>query len=173
MKTPTIALSLLLLASAAQAQRLTETRTAATPALTPSTVVVSRGPEAVPGAPRLDGHPRNTAMAFTGTLFAIAGMYGGAYTGAAAMCSGNPESMCDLGGAILGALAGEVLMLPLGVHFASSNTSYARKLLASTIVMGAGIVFAPATAGISLLAVPPVQLMTLMNMENRAPERTR
>ena len=88
-------------------------------------------------------------------------------------CAQEPGDFCGLGGAILGAVAGEVLMLPAGIHVASANTSYGQKLLISSAVMLGGMVLAPVTAGISLLAIPPVQLGMLMAAENRAPERAR
>jgi hypothetical protein len=46
--------------------------------------------------------------------------------------------------------------------------SYGRKLAVSSGVMLGGLLLAPLTGGVSLLMVPPVQLMMTVNMENRA-----
>jgi hypothetical protein len=164
MKTAPIALSLLLLASRTDAQRVGDARSAlATPApvleLTsiPASMPVIRG-------------ERNGAMVTTGTVFAIAGFVGGAYAGASVECGGGGGEYCGFGGGVLGALAGEVLMLPMGVHHASSQTSYAEKLKLSFAMMLGGMILAPVTAGVSLLAIPPVQLAMIMRAENRALE---
>ena len=156
MKTALIALSFMLVASTAGAQRLTEARGGAASPVDSIRRVVRIEPT------------RNASMAWMGTVFGAAGIFAGAYVGAAAACGNTGDDYCELGGGLLGALAGEMLMLPLGVHYASSHSSYGRKLLASSAVMLGGMVLAPVTAGISLLAVPPVQVLAAMRVENRA-----
>ena len=157
-------LALLLAATPADAQRLTETRTA---------VGVAELPPKAPrsgstGAPV--GEPGATArMTLTGGLFAAGGIFAGGYIGAGLACGGaSADDWCELGGAIIGAMVGELVMLPLGVHVASGKASYGGKLLASSGIMLAGIMLAPVTGGVSLLLVPPVQLMTTVGMENSA-----
>lgn len=155
----TIALAMLLLGATAQAQRLTESRAAIERTPPAPAAGIERPAFEVPGG----------RMAATGTLFALGGVFGGAIIGAEMACSGpDAESLCELGGGIIGALVGEVVMLPLGVHLASDRSSYGRKLLVSSGVMLAGIVFAPVTGGVSLLLAPPIQLMTVMSTERNA-----
>jgi hypothetical protein len=157
-----VMLILLLVAPTADAQRLTSTRSGALApaplsdrALTPPSVPTVR-------------EASQTRMVATGTMFAVAGLVAGAYVGAEMACAGDDDSWCDLGGGILGATAGEVLMLPLGIHIAGSRTSYGKKLAVSSAVMLGGVALAAVTGGLSLLAVPPMQLMTIVAMENRA-----
>lgn len=166
MKAALLALALLLSPAIADAQRLTEARGGAAPAVdTASRATLS---------PTIDPtYPRNGAMAFTGTLFAAGGIFAGGYIGAGMACGGaNGDDWCELGGAIVGALVGEMIMLPLGVHIASDRSSYGKKLLVSSAVMLGGMVLAPLTGGISLLAAPPLQLMTVMGVEKAAVARS-
>jgi hypothetical protein len=166
MKTPTVVLSLLLLlASAADAQRVVDTRV---PPVVPAPL--TNPVVELPALPPVRGE-RNGAMVTTGTVFAIAGLFGGAYAGAAMSCGSDGEDYCGIGGGLLGALAGEVLMLPMGMHHASSKSSYGKKLSISAATMLGGMILAPVTAGVSLLAIPPVQMAMIMRAENRALER--
>jgi hypothetical protein len=164
MKRATIVLTMLLLASVAHAQRVVDTRAAA---VVP--VPKSETP-ATPAVPSVRTGRSNGAMVATGTVFAIAGLFGGAYAGAAMECGNDADSFCGLGGGILGAMAGEVLMLPMGIHHASNRSAYDEKLKLSFAVMLGGLILAPVTAGVSLLAVPPVQLAMIIRAENRAIE---
>ena len=167
MKTTLLVLSCLLVASTADAQRLTDARGGAANSALPTGGLAAEAESArrVGDA----GAARNAAMAGMGTLFAAGGLFAGAYVGAAAACGNSSHNdYCGLGGGLVGALVGEMIMLPMGVHYVSSQSSYGRKLLASSAVMLGGMALAPLTAGISLLAVPPVQLLAAMHVERRA-----
>ena len=165
MKTAPIALSLLVLASVAQAQRVADTRFGAVFPAAVTEAVAS--PVAMPSA---RSGRSNGSMVTTGTIFAIAGLFGGAYTGVAIECGNDGRAHCGGGGALLGALAGEVMMLPMGIHHVSNASSYPDKLKLSWAVMLGGMILAPVTAGLSLLAIPPVQLAMIVRAENRARE---
>ena len=71
-------------------------------------------------------------------------------------------------GAIIGAVLGEALLLPLGVHLANEGRGdYRRSALISVGIAGAGLLLAVPTLGISLLAVPPIQLFQSIQAERR------
>lgn len=158
----TIVLALLMCAGTAQAQRLADLRPAAAQA-----TAFREAP--APATPQVFANtPDGGSMTFTGALFAAGGIFAGAVIGAKTACGGNSDDWCELGGGLIGATIGEVVMLPMGVHIASGKVSYRRKLAVSSGVMLGGIVLAPLTGGVSLLAVPPVQLMMTVGMERKA-----
>ncbi|HET9452819.1 MAG TPA: hypothetical protein VFO66_00945 [Gemmatimonadaceae bacterium] len=159
----TIALALLMYAGTAQAQRLSDLRPAAAQASSFREDAGLPAPQQLPAVDRGPG-----SMAFTGAVFAAGGIFAGAVIGAKTACGGNSDSWCELGGGLIGATIGEVVMLPMGVHIAGGKVSYGRKLAVSSGVMLGGLLLAPLTGGVSLLMVPPVQLMMTVNMENRA-----
>lgn len=158
-----IVLALLMYTGTAQAQRLADLRPAAAQA--PSFREDAGLPKPQP-LPAMDRGPGS--MAFTGAVFAAGGIFAGAVIGAKTACGGNSDDWCELGGGLIGATIGEVVMLPMGVHIAGGNVSYARKLAVSSGVMLGGILLAPLTGGVSLLMAPPVQLMMTVNMEKKA-----
>ena len=158
-----IVLALLMYAGTAQAQRLADLRPAAAQASSFREDAGLPTPQPLPAMDRGPG-----SMAFTGAVFAAGGIFAGAVIGAKSACGGNSDDWCELGGGLIGATIGEVVMLPLGVHIAGGKVSYGRKLLVSTGVMLGGIALAPLTGGVSLLMAPPVQLMMTVNMEKKA-----
>lgn len=161
----TIVLALLMCAGTAQAQRLADLR----PAAAQATAFREAPAPPVPATPQVyPKAPDGGSMSFTGAVFAAGGIFAGAVIGAKTACGGNSDDWCELGGGLIGATVGEVIMLPLGVHIASGKVSYRRKLAVSSGVMLGGIVLAPLTGGVSLLAVPPVQLMMTVGMERKA-----
>ena len=159
----TIALALLMYAGTAQAQRLSDLRPAAAQASSFREDAGLPAPQQLPAVNRGPG-----SMAFTGAVFAAGGIFAGAVIGVKTACGGNSDDWCELGGGLIGATIGEVVMLPMGVHIAGGKVSYGRKLAVSSGVMLGGLLLAPLTGGVSLLMVPPVQLMMTVNMENRA-----
>ena len=159
----TIVLALLMCAGTAQAQRLADLRPAAAQA---SSLRNDAGLPAPQPLPALDRSPGS--MAFTGAVFAAGGIFAGAVIGARASCGGESDGWCELGGGLIGATVGEVLMLPLGVHIAGGKVSYGRKLAVSSAVMLGGLLLAPLTSGVTLLMVPPVQLMMAVDLEKKA-----
>lgn len=160
----TIVIGMLVCATTAGAQRLADTRPAG---------VVPKSLHAEPIRPTAAAIPAyddgTGRMMGTGMLFAVGGIFAGAVAGAELSCANaDPDDWCELGGGLLGATIGEVVMLPLGVHIASDRSSYGRKLAVSSGVLLVGIALAPVTGGISLLATPPVQLLAVVGAERAA-----
>lgn len=124
-----------------------------------------------PDVVRLRPPPSTSAMVATGVLFAAGGIMAGAVAGQSLERCQPGDEFCGLGGAVLGALVGEVLMLPLGVHVSSDRSSLAAKVRASWAVMLAGFITAAPTGGGSLLLVPPAQLWATIAVEKRAIRR--
>ena len=111
------------------------------------------------------------------------GLVGGAYVGYFLAAGpngcgdpGNPDDWCGFGGALLGAVVGEVSMIPLGVHLANGRRgSYGPALLASTGVFAGGILLAAAVrdeSGILFWSIPAGQIAASMYVE-RATARKR
>ena len=109
-------------------------------------------------------------MVVTGALFAAGGIMAGAVVGAE-MASCGGDDWCDLGGAVLGALVGEVVMLPIGVHMSGDQATYGSKLRGSAAMMLGGLILAAPTGGLSLLFIPPAQLWYTIALEQRAARR--
>jgi hypothetical protein len=100
------------------------------------------------------------------------GLYAGAYVGYAVEETGvradlwGRSSEYVPAGALLGAIAGETLLLPLGVHLANGRQGkYWSSALLSAGVTAAGLLLAVPTAGISLLVIPVGQLYTSVRNE--------
>lgn len=166
MRATILSFSLLFMATSAEAQRLALSQSAAA-AIPSHAGHPSPAALAVPQTP-----PSAPSMVVTGMLFGLGGIMAGGYVGADLACANaRPDEWCELGGAILGGLIGELVMLPMGVHVASDRTSYRRKLFISTATFLAGAVLAPVTGGATLLLAPPAQLALLVRAERRAPPR--
>jgi hypothetical protein len=105
-----------------------------------------------------------------GALGFIGGAYAGYYV-ARADCE-DDEWFCGLDGVAVGALIGEALMLPLGVHLMNSQRGpYVTQVLASGVITGAGLLagyFTPDLAYVWAVAVPVAQLFTVIKMERAA-----
>lgn len=125
----------------------------------------------VPDVVRLRPPPSTSAMVATGVLFAAGGIMAGAVAGQSLERCQTGDEFCGLGGAVLGALVGEVLMLPLGVHVTSDHSSFGAKIRASWAVMLAGFITAAPSRGASLLLIPPAQLWATIAVEKRAIRR--
>ena len=103
---------------------------------------------------------------------ALGGIIGGAALGTVAgvlACSRNSDDYCGLL-AIPGGVVGEVIGMPLGVHFANDRRgSLALSTVGSSLVMGAGIAAAIAADGthgwVIVLAIPMVQLAGVIAIE--------
>jgi hypothetical protein len=59
----------------------------------------------------------------------------------------------------------------MGVHHVSNRSSYGEKAKLSFAMMLGGMILAPVTGGLSILAIPPVQLAMIIRAENRAPDK--
>ena len=93
------------------------------------------------------------------------GLYAGAYAGYATEGIGVRGGLWEGSneyvpiGLLLGAVAGETLLVPLGVHLANGRQgTYWSSALLSAGVTAAGLLLAVPTVGISLLVIPMGQL---------------
>lgn len=111
------------------------------------------------------------SMLFTGFMGGALGFFGGGAIGYALKSCHNEEWFCGMEEAAVGAMVGEILLLPYGVHVNSRHSPYALKLLASIGIAAAGIALGEATGGVSVIAAVPVQLVTTIAIEHAA--RTR
>lgn len=108
-------------------------------------------------------------MILGGLLGGVIGFFGGGITGALINDTDDSEDdLAALAGFALGAVIGETLTLPLGVHLANHRQgSYGFSLLASAAITGVGI--AIATSGEDrleyLIPVPVLQLVSSILIE--------
>lgn len=136
---------------------------------TPPAAQVSPAPAATSVGLRRE--PSTTAMIITGTLFAAGGAMAGAVAGESLERCEPGEEFCGVAGAVLGGIAGEILMLPIGVHVTSDQSSLGAKIRASWAATLAGAVLAGPTRGVSVLLIPPAQLFATILVEKRAIRR--
>ena len=109
------------------------------------------------------------AMAIAGVIGGTVGVFGGGLIGSAvgggnAICG---DDACGLEEAVYGAILGESVLLPLGVHLANGRRgNYGLSLLASVGIGALGILAVDASNdGIPLLVVPVAQLITSIAIE--------
>ncbi len=109
------------------------------------------------------------AMALAGVIGGTVGVFGGGLIGSAvgggnAICG---DDACGLEEAVYGAILGESVTLPLGVHLANRGRgNYGLSLLASVGIGALGILAVDASNdGIPLLVVPVAQLVTSIAIE--------
>jgi hypothetical protein len=115
--------------------------------------------------------PNTPSMLFAGFIGGAVGLFGGGVVGYGLKSCTPDEWFCGMGEAVVGAMIGEMIMLPYGVHLSSQHSTYGEKLLWSLAALGLGVVAAPATDGASLLAVPPLQLILTLTAEHAAARR--
>ncbi len=111
---------------------------------------------------------------FAGVLAGAGGLVLGGLFGFAAenalRCDAHGD-FCGLSGMVVGALLGESLALPLGVHLAAGRQgSYPRAALVSVGVGILGASLALPTGGLSIMLVPLVQLGVSLRFEHRDPD---
>jgi hypothetical protein len=110
-------------------------------------------------------------MILGGLLGGAIGFFGGGFAGAVINDTDDSEDdLAALAGFALGAVIGETLTLPLGVHVANRRQgNYGLSLLASAAITGVGI--ALATSGDDrleyLIPVPVLQLFSSILIEKR------
>lgn len=128
--------------------------------------------------PEVSKSPSVPAMLLGGVAGGAVGLIAGAYGGVAVERAGVRAGLWRMSneyvpaGLVWGALLGESLLLPLGVHAGGGGRgSYWRSAATSIGVMGAGLLLAIPTSGVSLLFVPPVQLGTSIHIEQRSAAR--
>jgi hypothetical protein len=115
------------------------------------------------------------ALVFAGLMGGGIGFVGGIYAGygiehALSDCEG--EELCGLGGALLGAVLGEAIGLPMGVHLANGSVgNYGQQALASMGIAAVGALVGFGLGGpvapVILVAVPIVQLAISISIERR------
>jgi hypothetical protein len=117
-------------------------------------------------------HPDAGGMVVAGVTAGAVGLFAGAYAGGALgggnrICGDDP---CGLEGALWGAVLGESVVLPLGVHLAGGRRgNYGTELVTSVVIATGGVLLAYASgSGIPLLAVPIAQLASGIAIEARA-----
>ena len=107
---------------------------------------------------------RPTDMESYHTNLLMGGMAGAGVLGVAggylgySMAGDCGDGWCELGGMLAGVVVGEIIGIPLGVRAAGGKGSLPAQMLISAAVFGLGAMAIPVTAGLSLLAVVPVQL---------------
>ncbi len=103
--------------------------------------------------------------------FAGGALIGGILGGGNAICG---DDACGLEEAAYGAVAGQSILLPLGVHIANGRRgNYGFSLITSVVIGVAGIVVVDATNdGAPFIAVPVLQLVSSILIE-RATSRPR
>ena len=157
--------AIVLFGSASAAQDVATARTA---------VVRARVARVAPApiAVRQQGDTNAGQMLATGLFAAAVGVVGGAYVGYMVdQQNCNDDYFCGLLGGIVGAAVGSTVMIPLGIHLVSRHSSFWAKLGVSALMgAGAAALLRP-TSGISALALPPVQLITTLVLEDRATRR--
>jgi len=102
-------------------------------------IVICAIPAGVPGQLRQVTQPPSAAPAiFAGVLAGAGGLVAGAFLGASMVCSGaSCEDFEALGGAVLGAALGEVLLLPIGVHLGNRSAGSLELDLLMSVTAGA------------------------------------
>jgi hypothetical protein len=180
---PFLAAALLALAAAspARAQRAAPPLSALrvdAPGRAPVPYALAPAPYA-PALQESGRHVSDATLALGGIVGGGAGIIGGALLGygletGVAGCGRNDE-WCGFIGTAFGAMIGEAVMLPLGVHLANrARGSYAPGLGMSLVVGLAGLTLAGATGGATPLMVPAIpiaQLLTSIAVERRTAAR--
>lgn len=145
--------------TALPAQRMDPSAFAATPSvgMTPRTFAIplSAG----------DSVARVGAMAFSGIMAGALGAFVGGMAGYSMRSCSADEWFCGMGEMFAGGLIGEVLLLPYGVHMNGKRTTLGAKARVSAIIAGVGVAAAIPTQGVTLLVVPPAQVIALIAME--------
>ena len=167
----TLALALTLLLPATLAAQWAPPGSRTPPASAPPTRI-SRPP----------GEAPTFVLAAGGVGGGLLGLLAGGAAGAALqMANGcGDEYLCGVSGAALGALVGETLGVPIGVHLANGRTgSVAAGIGASALVTVAGLATGVALASVSgeesfalvALAVPALQVYRSIRVERRRRDR--
>lgn len=111
-------------------------------------------------------------MVLAGLLFGTGGVWAGAIIGARMeKCTG--QYFCGFTGGLIGGIIGESIMLPIGVHASSHHSTLHAKVLSSLVVTAVGLAAAYPSRGMSLLFIPPAQLIATLAVEHKAAKRAR
>ena len=133
---------------------------------------VESGPvtEPVPGAltqaARTDASTRS--MILGGIIGGTLGAFAGAWTGASIENCDNAQRSenCGLAGALIGGIIGESIGVPIGVNYVANGGGNLRRSMAVSLTLtGACLVTAYQTAGASVLAMVPLQILTSVRVE--------
>lgn len=109
------------------------------------------------------------SMIVGGVIGGALGLFAGVAVGVAAEnCAHSPNEWCGLGGGLLGGLIGEAIGVPVGVNFAAGGKgTLGRSAVISLGVSTIGLMTAVPTYGLSVLAIPPFQILTSIKTERR------
>ena len=112
-----------------------------------------------------------------GVLGGGLGLVGGAIAGAGLeVAMGCDHDYCGIAGGLLGAMAGEIILLPLGVHLANGRQgNYGYALLASAgsaaggllLSLAAGAIAGERSIDVALWTIPVAQLASSILVERR------
>ena len=123
----------------------------------------------IPSVRKAADGPPTAAMLVMGVAVGTAGGLAGGYLGASMENCSEYEWFCGLAGAIVGSSIGSTIMVPVGVHAASSRATLGRKMVPSLLIGAAAWALAYPTQGYSLLVAPFVQLGAAIHQEHAAP----
>jgi hypothetical protein len=114
-------------------------------------------------------------MIFGGLVGGAIGFFAFGFAGALiadSQADDGSDGFEALGGFVVGAVVGESVMLPLGVHVANRRRGdYALELLASAAIAGVGVGLTAAMEDMGIVflpAIPIAQLATSIAIERRA-----
>lgn len=127
-----------------------------------------------PAPPDPADQPPVAGPVFGGVVAGLAGIIAGGYAGYGLECAdGCPGDFGGFGGAVLGAVTGEMLLLPVGVHLGNGGRgSLAADFTASLLSGAGGMVVAALTEPDFLYVVPFIQLTaTVLAERNSARSR--
>ena len=135
-------------------------------------------PAAQPHSPIAARQQRPTELlVLGGVLGGGIGLVGGAFAGAGLeIAAGCDHDYCGIAGGLLGAMAGEIILLPLGVHLANGRQgNYGYALLASAGSAAGGLLLSLAAGALTgeegidvvLWAIPVAQLASSIVVERR------
>jgi hypothetical protein len=163
MRTISIALFALLTAAPLDAQRLAESRVGLA---RPDSAAA-----AVPGYAQVPEPASDVMMVGSAIAAGAAGLLVGGAVGAKLERCGPDEWFCGLAGALIGGTVGVTVGIPIGVQAVGRQGHLGKKVGTSTLIVLGGLALAPVTSGISLLAVPPLQVVFSVREEKRAESR--
>jgi len=148
------------------AQRIDDARVAMYAASSPatSTTPVHRS-TAVAGASQTSSS--TGAMVIGGIIGGVVGTFAGAVVGMSTEnCQRSHDEYCGVAGGVIGGLLGEAIGVPVGVNWAANGRGTLRKSIPASIAMSAVcLVTGFASSGLSVLALPPMQIYTSIRVE--------
>ena len=129
------------------------------------------GPRPIPLRTVIQPRDNRGLMLLSGIALGAAGAYAAgnaAYREQERRCS----DACNFTPVFAAGAAAEAIAFPLGVHLAGGlKGNLFHEIMLSSAIMFAGVALAPATGGVSALAVLPAQAAVVITLEHRAGQR--